>query len=156
MQACADVMEVNHGPRPPYDATETVVDQLRRHVARTPDAPAVVLPEGEQQEGVRLTLSYAELWEIVLGVAQALARARAVRHAVGAARAATGSSAGLRCVGHAAGGLRLCARGRGHGGGSSAHAVRAHRAQLLHWRGGWRLAAHERGSGVWSAVRRVP
>ena len=58
-------MEVNHGPRPAYPTHETIIDQLRRHVAHTPDAPAVVAPEGEHSDGSRLTMSYAELWAAV-------------------------------------------------------------------------------------------
>ena len=73
-------MEVNHGPRPPYPSGETVVDLLRRHAERTPSAVALVLPEGEHQEGTghRLAIDYDAMFLSVESVASQLLGAAAV------------------------------------------------------------------------------
>ena len=73
------MFEVNHGHRPPYPSTETVLDQLRHHVTRTPAACAVVVPEGEFQDGLRLSLTYSELWAALGRIAKQLAKAQARR-----------------------------------------------------------------------------
>ena len=73
-----DHSEVNHGERPPYPSHETLLDRLRRNVEATPDATALLVPEGEfQDDGERLELSYAEMWAAIVAVAHELTRADA-------------------------------------------------------------------------------
>ena len=69
-------MEPNHGERPPYPSDETVIDQLRRNVQRTPAAIALVVPEGDADNQSRLELSYEEMWVTIGRVAQQIAAAR--------------------------------------------------------------------------------
>ena len=71
--------ETNHGPRPDFPRDLTIIDLLRQHAAATPDAPALVLPEGERRDGVRREVTYAEMWAHVRQIASALVRAGARR-----------------------------------------------------------------------------
>jgi acyl-coenzyme A synthetase/AMP-(fatty) acid ligase len=70
--------EPNHGERPPYPSDRTVIDQLYEHVARTPAALALVVPEGDgATDRGRLEISYAEMWAMTGQAAEALVAARA-------------------------------------------------------------------------------
>lgn len=64
--------EVNHGLRPIYPRTETVVDLLVRHANDKPLSSALVVPEGEHTDGHRLTINYNEMHTIVVRAARNL------------------------------------------------------------------------------------
>ncbi len=68
--------EPNHGVRPAYPSHETILDQLHLHVTHTPDALALVVPEGDADDSDRIELSYVHLWSLVGQVASALVAAR--------------------------------------------------------------------------------
>ena len=68
--------EPNHGPRPPYPSDQTMLDALYSHVTSTPDAIALVAPEGDVGHPLRLEISYAEMWSIVSRGAAAFTAAR--------------------------------------------------------------------------------
>lgn len=71
--------ENNHGPRPPFPSDLTILDLLAQHATATPDALALVLPEGERSPpgGVRREVPYREMKEYVDQVAWALTGANA-------------------------------------------------------------------------------
>jgi non-ribosomal peptide synthetase component F len=50
-QGAPQAAEINHGPRPPFPSDKTIVDLLWQNARRTPDALALVLPEGERSDG---------------------------------------------------------------------------------------------------------
>ena len=58
--------EVNHGLRPIYPHTETIVDLLQHHANDIPHSAALVVPEGEHNDGHRLTITYSEMHTIVV------------------------------------------------------------------------------------------
>ena len=68
-------VEPNHGPHPEYPSTLTVLDRLQQHVNDTPQAVALVLPEGEFTQGARLELSYSSMWSSIEDTAMQLRRA---------------------------------------------------------------------------------
>lgn len=69
--------EVNHGARPNFPEKETVLDQLHRQVSQRPSSVALVVPEGENVDGVRLEVTYAEMWKMILQTAQELSAVKA-------------------------------------------------------------------------------
>lgn len=69
--------ETNHGPQPPFPNELTILDLLQEHSRTTPNALALVLPEGERQDGVRHEVLYREMWDHVTQIAGALGRANA-------------------------------------------------------------------------------
>lgn len=72
-------VEVNHGIRPDFPDTETVLDLLYRNVTQRPTSVALVVPEGEFVDGVRLEVSYEDMWSMITQTAQELYAAAAKR-----------------------------------------------------------------------------
>ncbi len=84
----------NHGPRPDYPKSKTVVDLLREHARETPLSHALVVPEGENSDGVRLTVTYAEMYAAVTRGARDILAAISATHSLDSKRKSANAHAG--------------------------------------------------------------
>lgn len=69
--------EINYGPRPDYPKDKTILDLLKKQVDERAQSLALVVPEGEFIDGVRLEVNYAEMWRMVEQTGAELVRAHA-------------------------------------------------------------------------------